>query len=59
LTAQSKHFIPKHIREYKEGKVIFRRMKLLDYVVWIKTIFTRLSYIDYVKWIKNKRERRK
>ena len=37
--AQSKHFIPRYVREDRGKKVIFRRMKLLDYISWLKTKF--------------------
>ena len=57
--AQSKHFIPKHVREYKGDKIIFRKMNLLDYVTWIKIKFYRISYIDYNKWIKLKLRRKR
>ena len=56
--AQSKRFIPKHVREYQGDKIVFRKMKLVDYFRWINTIFYRISYIDYNKWIKLKLRRR-
>jgi len=53
--SQSKHFIPKHVREYKGDKIIFRKMNLLDYVTWIKIKFYRISFIDYARWIKRRK----
>ena len=53
--AQSKHFIPKHVREYQGDKFIFRKMNLLDYVTWIKIKFYRISFIDYARWIKRRK----
>ena len=57
--AQSKHFIPKHVREYQGDKIVLRKMKLVDYFRWINTIFYRISYIDYNKWIKLKLRRKR